>query len=914
MVDTMPNTKIILAIVCIVAVAAVACVVVLNMDDNSKESKSNPDADMSNVITERDLGELKSKAESDPSTVLDMSNDTASVQFDSTAILALKSAGTFKTSVVDRSTLSEADKAAVGDMPVYEISFGTNKTFGEGTATVTLPYTPGPGEDTSKVYVACVVDGVLEKFEASYSNGKVTFSTSHFSLFAILSNQACTITFTDGGLTVATEHVSYGAFIPAPSYEPELGVGEYCCGWIGLTDTTPAKGDASFEIAIAHSSAAVNSEAFAYDGAFGDFEAVAGGTAAKAAASNENEFPMVPTNTITWEVLVSASASERFTAISSAIKAGSEIMGAKPVQVAVDGYDSLVVYKADVSSTYTMTMLYFAALNGEQLVYAASLDGSNVLDKFGGIIVEGELATDEDIRTVLVSALASIGVEDNIAVGNAAEVAQIFVQSYNGVFGTFTAGQNTESDATATGNGTVRWAVDGGSADLYQSTVAAIESTGAQRVSLSGYENAALFTALDGTTLKVYFAAYTDSYFVTNTDGTSSSCSSAEDATAEDATIFLNFALKGLGVSVYISVENSLATSAAWFLENYEEPYESSVWTVREGSKSTSAAIDLSVTLSNGRVGHGQILLTKEDDIDTAYAAALSKLNTYVGKEGGMGNVFKDFTYSFDGIEFDSVGYNTATSMAVKFVMKVGDVLVDATNPGESQYTPEGKTKPQTYQDYLYLRADTAHQEAFLESYLRLLITAIEEHGGGAAPSGIDVGAAAEDFADIWSESYGAMTGNKNSSQMPASTLTVTESTATSATFKYTYKNNSNAERNEYIHVTAENSIAFAYASLKDELSKLDGKETGLGSTTYSKINTVIDGVEYYGLLYAKDNSGIGCLKFVTYTGNILIDASIMGDASPDGYSYMFLGYDQDHVAAACTVIKAFHDAFTVTE
>ncbi len=911
MVNTMPNSKMILAIVCIVAVAAVACVVVLNMDDNSKESKSNPDADMSDVITASDLEDLKSKAKSDSSTTLDMSNDTASVQFDSTAILALKSAGTFKTSVVDHSALSEADKAAVGDMPVYEISFGTNKTFGEGTATVTLPYTPGPGEDTSKVYVAYIGEDGVKEIEASYSNGKVTFVTNHFSLFAILSNQACTISFTNGGETVATEQVVYGSFIPVPDYVPTLGVGEYFCGWIGLTDTTAAKGDASFEIAIAHSSAAINSVAFDYEGAFGDFAAVAGGTAAKAAVSSVTEFPMVPSNIITWEVSVPASASERFTAISSAIKAGGELMGANPAQVAVDGYDDLVVYKADVSSTYTMTMLYFVALSGEKLVYAAALDGSNALDKYSGIIIEGGLATDEDIRTVLVSALASIGVEDNIAVGNAAEVAQTFIDSYNGVFGTFTAGQTTESAATATGNGTVSWVVDGGSADLYQGAVAAIEATGAQKISLSGYDKAVLYTVQAGTTLKVYFAAYTDSYFVTNTDGTSLSCSSAADATAEDATILLNFALKGLGVSVYIPVENSLATSAAWFLENFEDPHEDSTWSVRDGSKSTSAALDVTTKYYSGRVGHGQIVLTKEDDIDAAYAAALNILNTYIDKEGGMGNKYKDFTYTFDGIEFDSVGYTTATSMAVKFVMKVGDVLVDASNPGES---PSGKSSPPTYPDYLYLRAPSAQQEAFLESFLRLLITAIQEHGGGAAPSGIDVGAAAEEFADSWGENYGAMTGNKNSSQMPASTLTVTESTATSATFKYTYKNNSNAERNEYIHVTAENSIAFAYASLKDELSKLDGKGTGLGSTTYSKINTVIDGVEYYGLLYTKDNSGIGCLKFVTYTGNILIDASIMGDASPDGYSYMFLGYDQDHVAAACTVIKAFHDAFTETE
>ena len=909
MVVAMPNTKIILAIVCVIAVAAVACVVFLNMDDNSKDSKS--DTDMSDVITASDLEDLKSKASSDSSTTLDMSNDTASVQFNSAAILALKSAGTFKTSVVDHSTLSEADRAVVGSMPVYEISFGTNKSFGEGTARVTLPYTPGPGEDTGKVYVACIVDGVIEKFEASYSDGKVTFSTKHFSLFAVLSEQVCTITFTDGGLTVDTKEVPYGAFIPASTYSPVLDEGDYFCGWIGLTDTTAATGDASFEISITHSSAAIDSSALSYDGAFGTFEAVPGATVAKASVISANDFPMVPENVINWEVGQPTSASERFAAISSSIRAGQDVMGVKPVQVAIDGYDDILVYKADVSSTFTMTMLYFVALNGEQLVYTGSFDDSMVLDKFSGILVSDSLATDEDIRAVLVSALASIGVSDNIAVGNAAECAQTFLESYSGVFGTFTAGQSGESVASVTGNGTITWTVDAGSADLFQSAVEAIAASGAERVTISGYDNAALFIRSDGDALNVYFAAYTDSFFVTNTDANVSTCSSAKDATVEDASILFSYALKAFGVNVYIPV--GLALSAAWFLENYEEPYEGSVWTVRDGSKSTSAAIDVTVTFYSGRVGHGQVLFTKEDNINTAYAAAVQKLNTYDGKAGGMGNIFRIFDYSFDGIEFASVGYNTATSMAVKFVMKVGDVLVDGTSPGESQYTPSGKTKPETYQDYIYLRAATDKQEAFFESYLRLLITAVEEHGGGSEPSGIDVGAAAEEFAAAWGENYGAMTGNNRSSQMPASSLTVTESSETSATFKYTYKNNSNVERNEYIYVTAENSISFAYANAKTELSKLDGAETGLGSTTYSKIQAEIDGVEFYGVLYTKDNSGIGCLKFVTYAGNILIDASI-SYAENDGYPYIFLGYDQDHVAAACTVIKAFHDAFSETD
>ncbi|MBE6527390.1 MAG: hypothetical protein E7Z63_06485 [Thermoplasmata archaeon] len=1100
----MPNSKIILAIVCIVAVAVVACVVVLNMDDNSKESKSNPDVDMSDVITASDLEDLKSKAKSDSSTVLDMSNDTASVQFNSDAILALKSAGTFKTSVVDHNTLSEADRAAVGDMPVYEISFGTNKTFGEGTATVTLPYTPGPGEDTSKVYVACIVNGDLEKFEASYSNGKVTFSTTHFSLFAVLSEQVCTITFTDGGLTVDTKKVPYGAFIPASTYSPVLDEGDYFCGWIGLTDTTPAKGDASFEISITHSSAALDSEAFSYDGEFGSFAAVSGATVAKAAVFCETDFPMVPENVIKWEVSQPAAASERFNAMSASIKAGQDVMGAKPVQVAIDGYDSILVYKADVSSTFTMTMLYFVALNGEQLVYAASFDDSMVLDKFGGIIIDGKIASDEDIRGVLVSALASIGVSDNIAVGNAANCAATFLKSYNGVYGTFNSGESGEALATVTGNGTITWRVDSGSADLFAAAVDAIAATGAKKVTTLGYENAAMFVTNTDGALNVYFTAYTDSYFLTNTDDSASTYSSAADATNEDAMILFNAALKAFGVNIYLppsseytndvricaqtfidelydepkdsgvwdilegataseaylrhtyvnannatraviyhityeedidgafvtasdliksyvgqvaimgdakyslynkaigdtdcvavvywgsgvsaarfvltsgnilidgclapfydvapdyeatkeskkyaypymplsgtqakaepelvalvtafstldeygriyNVETSLATSAEWFVENFVNPNEKEdmhvTWTVSDGSKSTSATIEQNLTLNNGRPGHGQVVLTKEEDIDAAYEAALTKLSTYVGKAAGMGNVFNQLDYEFDGIEFSAVGYTNSTALSMKFVMKVDDVLVDGTSPGTSWFKSESASSASEYQDYLYLRAPSASQSGLLENFLKTIISAIREHGSESANGEVNVGAAAGDFSEIWTEDYGAMTGNNKSSQMPASTLTVTESDKTSATFAYTYKNGSNTPHTEYIYVTYENAIASAYNDAVVALSDYEGT-IALGSESagcrYVKITTAIDGVTYYGIMYAKDNSGIGCLKFVTYVGNVLIDASctVGSDASP----YIFLGYDQDHDAAAVTIIKAFHDAFS---
>ncbi len=911
------DSKVIVAIVCVIAVAGGAggaFILMSNQGGNDTPVTPGGDTDLGDVITKSELQSVQSKAASDSTTVLKMSNDTAAVQFDSTAILALQSAATFKTSIVDNSTLSDADRAVVGDMPVYEISFGKNKDLGEGKATISVPYVPIDGEDTSKIYVGCIVDGAVESFEATYSDGMVTFTTSHFSLFAILSNQSFTIKFVDDDVVVATETVNYGAIIPAPDYTPALGEGEHFCGWVGLTKTTTAVADATFDIFISTSSAAEDAADFTYEGSFGEFEIVSGSGDASASVSCDNTFSKVPQNVISWEVLPEEYAIARFNEISDAIKNADELMGCTPVEVSVSGYDDIVAYKVDASGTYTLTMLYFAIRNGEQIVYAAALDSSKTLDKFSGIITDGAIAEDSEVKAVLEAALESVGVGGGIQTGNANLCATTFAKYYNGVFEGLVIDQFTPAYSSVTGNGTISWSVNSDAAGLYETYLNAIIASGAEKVDISGYENASMYTKTVDDALKVYFIAYTDDMFITSTDGSASTAPSASGATAEDGMILFNAALKYLGLKIYVPVEPgeaSLAVSAEWFLENYEEPYEQSTWTVRDGSKSTSAAIDLAVTLSNGRPGHGQILLTKEDDIDSAYSTAVSKLQTYVGKTGGMGTTFKAFTYEYDGITFSSVGYTVSTSIAIKFVMKVGDVLVDATSPGESEWTnSSGKTS--TYQDYIYLRAPSAQQEAFLESFLRLLQSAIEEHGGGSPVVDVDVGKAAEGLAAVWSDTYGDMTANGESKAMPVSTLTVTESESTSATIKYTYANKNGAERNEYIFVSYENDIASAYNDAKVDLHEFENT-IALGSESagcyYRALTGEIDGVEYYGIMYTKNNSGIGCLRFVTYVDNILIDASMV-KGTQDGYPYIFLNYKQDHYEAAYTLIEAFHDWF----
>ena len=94
---------------------------------------------------------------------------------------------------MDKNTLSEAAKTQVGDRPVYDLAVtsGTKtiSDFGDGTVTVSIPYTPAANEDRNSIviyYISnqgelvsipnCVYDPV---------SGTVSFKTSHFSTYAV---------------------------------------------------------------------------------------------------------------------------------------------------------------------------------------------------------------------------------------------------------------------------------------------------------------------------------------------------------------------------------------------------------------------------------------------------------------------------------------------------------------------------------------------------------------------------------------------------------------------------------------------------------------------------------------------------------------------------------------------------------
>ena len=90
---------------------------------------------------------------------------------------------------LDETNLSAEEKAQVGDNTVYNFELTVNgETISDfaGSVTVTLPYELQEDEDINSIDVWYIADdGKLERMDATYSNGYVTFTTDHFSYYTV---------------------------------------------------------------------------------------------------------------------------------------------------------------------------------------------------------------------------------------------------------------------------------------------------------------------------------------------------------------------------------------------------------------------------------------------------------------------------------------------------------------------------------------------------------------------------------------------------------------------------------------------------------------------------------------------------------------------------------------------------------
>lgn len=102
---------------------------------------------------------------------------------------------------VETNTLSDEMQQAIGNRPVYDLSVSAGSSnisqFGNGKATISIPYTPEAGEDEDAIVVYYIdSEGKLNPVNGKYdaASGTVVFTTNHFSEYMIGYNK---VSFSD---------------------------------------------------------------------------------------------------------------------------------------------------------------------------------------------------------------------------------------------------------------------------------------------------------------------------------------------------------------------------------------------------------------------------------------------------------------------------------------------------------------------------------------------------------------------------------------------------------------------------------------------------------------------------------------------------------------------------------------------
>ncbi len=171
---------------------------------------------------------------------LTINTPAAEITFDAEALSAIseRAAGEVKITVAraDASSLSEADRQKIGDRPVLDFSVKSGDkeiTQFRGTATVSVPYTPKPGEDINAIVIYYIdAKGEAEAVAGCWydpATGRVIFETDHFSTYAVGYNK---ISFRD--VEQASPYAEAVTFIAARGITGGTGNGNFSPGE-GLT-------------------------------------------------------------------------------------------------------------------------------------------------------------------------------------------------------------------------------------------------------------------------------------------------------------------------------------------------------------------------------------------------------------------------------------------------------------------------------------------------------------------------------------------------------------------------------------------------------------------------------------------------------------------------------------------------------
>ncbi|SMP66566.1 S-layer homology domain-containing protein [Anoxynatronum buryatiense] len=129
-------------------------------------------------------------------THLEINGAPVRVTFDQKALREIQkqTSGTINITIAPKTNLTEAAKKMIGTRPVYNITVGdgnndTVSSFGEGFATIAIPYTPANGEVISGLYAVYVDEnGHATRVEGSayhVDSGSVRLTTPHFSMYGV---------------------------------------------------------------------------------------------------------------------------------------------------------------------------------------------------------------------------------------------------------------------------------------------------------------------------------------------------------------------------------------------------------------------------------------------------------------------------------------------------------------------------------------------------------------------------------------------------------------------------------------------------------------------------------------------------------------------------------------------------------
>ncbi len=183
---------------------------------------------------ETDLPKTAVDAVADSNTAaLTVSTPVAAITFSDKAIdtISGQAAADVKITAtkVDAGTLSEVAKQAIGDKPVYNFSVTSgSKTISQfgGNVTVAVPYTLKPGEDANAIVIYYInAEGKPEMVTNCHydqATGKVTFSTNHFSQYAVGYNK---VSFKD--VPADAWYAKAVGFISARNISGGTGSGSY---------------------------------------------------------------------------------------------------------------------------------------------------------------------------------------------------------------------------------------------------------------------------------------------------------------------------------------------------------------------------------------------------------------------------------------------------------------------------------------------------------------------------------------------------------------------------------------------------------------------------------------------------------------------------------------------------------------